>query len=226
MSEEDDRISELSLAPSASHRELPSTERGVRTRSALIDSAREVFESVGYLDARLTDIAKGAGCATGSFYTYFANKEEVFAAVLDVAREEMMHPGMGRVAGSDDPYAVLEISNRAYLAAYRRNAKLMGLMEQVAHIDPEFRKIRNERADAFIRRNARGIADLQSRGVADAGLDPMIAAIALSGMVSRFAYRVFTVGEGRADDKAVDFDEVVSTVTNLWANALKFPARD
>ncbi|MDI9917724.1 TetR/AcrR family transcriptional regulator [Rhodococcus sp. IEGM 1379] len=225
MLDNDSRISALPLAPPALHRDPPSTQRGARTRAALVVAARDVFERAGYLDARLTDIAKEAGCATGSFYTYFANKEEVFAAVLEVAREEMMHPGIGRVAGTDDPYAVLEASNRAYLAAYQRNAKLMGLMEQVAHIDPEFRRIRNERADAFIRRNARGIADLQKRGIVDVSLDPMTASIALSGMVSRFAYNVFTLGEGLMDGRPIDFEDLVVTVTKLWANGLKFPER-
>ena len=135
MLDDESRIAALPVAPPALLRDRPTTERGTRTRAALVAAARKVFERSGYLDARLIDIAKEAGCATGSFYTYFANKEEVFAAVLEVARDDMMHPGMGRVASADDPYAVLEASNRAYLAAYQRNAKLMGLMEQVAHID-------------------------------------------------------------------------------------------
>ncbi len=112
MLDDESRIAALPVAPPALLRDRPTTERGTRTRAALIAAARKVFERSGYLDARLIDIAKEAGCATGSFYTYFANKEEVFAAVLEVARDDMMHPGMGRVA-TDDPYAVLEASNRA-----------------------------------------------------------------------------------------------------------------
>lgn len=206
---------------SAPARQLPATVRGARTRAALIAAARKVFERDGYLDAKLTDITKAAGCATGSFYTYFANKEEIFAAVLDQAQQDMLHPGMGRVADTDNPYAVLEASNRAYLAAYRRNAKLMGLLEQVAQIDPEFRAFRARRADAFIQRNAAGIADLQARGIADAGIDPLLASRALSGMVSRLAYSMFVLGEG-SQEGHVDFETLVSTVTRLWANALGF----
>ena len=71
----------------------PATGRGARTRAALVKAARTVFERSGYLDARLADITQEANCATGSFYTYFANKEEVFAAVLEGAQEDMMHPG-------------------------------------------------------------------------------------------------------------------------------------
>lgn len=200
-------------------RPLPATVRGARTRAALVAAARKVFERDGYLDAKLTDITKAAGCATGSFYTYFANKEEVFAAVLEQAQQDMMHPGMGRVNGTDDPYAVLEASNRAYLEAYRRNAKLMGLLEQVAQIDPKFRTFRTQRADAFVQRNAAGIADLQERGIAGADVDPLLASRALSGMVSRLAYGTFVLEE--AVD--VDFEALVRTVTRLWANALRFP---
>lgn len=200
-------------------RQPPATLRGARTRAALIAAARKVFEREGYLDAKLTDITKAARCATGSFYTYFANKEEIFAAVLEGAQQDMMHPGMGRVSDADDPYALLEASNRAYLEAYRRNAKLMGLLEQVAQVDPEFRKFRTRRADAFIRRNAGGIADLQARGIADPDVDPLLASRALSGMVSRLAYSAFTLDE----TEDVGFDALVSTVTRLWANALRFP---
>lgn len=210
----------VSAAPA---RQLPATVRGARTRAALVAAARKVFERDGYLDVKLTDIAKVAGCATGSFYTYFTNKEEIFAAVLEQAQQDMMHPGMGRVGGTDDPYAALEASNRAYLEAYRRNAKLMGLLEQVAQIDPEFRAFRARRADAFIARNAAGIADLQGRGIAAADVDPLLASRALSGMVSRLAYSIFVGGEV-PDGAGADFETVVHTVTRLWANALQFPS--
>lgn len=202
-------------------RQLPATVRGARTRAALVAAARKVFERDGYLDAKLTDITKAAGCATGSFYTYFANKEEVFAAVLEQAQQDMMHPGMGRVGGTDDPYAVLEASNRAYLEAYRRNAKLMGLLEQVAQVDPKFRTFRTQRADAFVQRNAAGIADLQERGIAGADVDPVLASRALSGMVSRLAYNIFVLEEA-TDSSVTDFEALVTTVTRLWANALQF----
>lgn len=211
-----------SLAPPALLRQPPATVRGARTRAALVAAARAVFERDGYLDTKLADITAAARCATGTFYTYFASREEVFAAVLEDAQRDMMHPGMGRLRDTDDPYAVLEASNRAYLEAYRRNARLMGLLEQVAHIDPEFRNFRRRRADAFIQRNARGIAELQARGVADAGIDPLLASRALSGMVSRLAFGVFVLGDNDDDGRQFDFETLVSGLTRLWANALRF----
>ena len=208
------------MADPALLREPPATERGARTRASLVAAARRVFERVGYLDAHLTHITQEAKCSTGTFYTYFKSKAEIFAAVLEAVQEDMLHPGMGRVPDDGDPYAVLAASNRAYLEAFRRNSKLMALLEQVASIDPTFRELRRRRSEVFVRRNAKGIADLQARGIADPELDPMLASQALSSMVSRVAYSVFASDD---EDKSVDVDHVVATVTRLWANALRLP---
>jgi AcrR family transcriptional regulator len=196
-------------------REPPRTARGARTRAALVTAARTVFERDGYLNARLTDITAEANCSTGSFYTYFTNKEEIFAAVLEQAQEEMLHPHVRQVTDTEDPLAVIEASNRAYLTAYERNAKLMRLLEQVATIDDDVRDLRRRRGAAFAERNARSIRDLQARGLADPDLDPVIAARALSAMVGRMANAVYVLGDH------VEFEELVQTLTRLWANALR-----
>src|SRR5246127_4462301 len=78
-------------------REPPATERGLRTRAALVAAARKEFERLGHLDARLIDITRAAKCSAGTFYTYFSGKEDIFAAVLEVAQEDMLHPGMPHV---------------------------------------------------------------------------------------------------------------------------------
>jgi AcrR family transcriptional regulator len=196
-------------------REPPRTARGARTRAALVTAARTIFERDGYLNARLTDITAQANCSTGSFYTYFTNKEEVFAAVLEAVNEEMLHPHVREVTGDEDPVAIIEASNRAYLESYERNAKLMRLLEQVATIDEDFRKLRLRRAALFAERNARSIRDLQARGLADPELDPELTARALSAMVGRTANAVYVQGE------AADREQLVQTLTRLWANALR-----
>jgi AcrR family transcriptional regulator len=195
----------------------PLTARGQRTRAALVAAARTVFERDGYLNARLTDITAEAKTATGSFYTYFTSKEEIFAAVLAEAQEEMLHPHVRQVVGDEDPIAVIEASNRAYLEAYERNAKLMRLLDQVATIDDDVRELRRRRGLAFAERNARSIRDLQRRGLADPDLDPVLAARALSSMVGRMANSVYVLGDH------VDQDVLVDTLTRLWANALRLP---
>jgi len=174
-----------------------------------------VFERDGFIDARLVDITAEAGVAIGSFYHYFSSKEEIFMALLETVKEEMLHPHVRQVFAGEDPAVVIEASNRVYLSAYQRNFKLMRLLEQVATIDEGVRKFRHESDAAFAERNGRCIRDLQERGLADHSLDPLLAAAALSGMVCRMAYSTYVLG----DDW--DFEELVATITTLWLNALR-----
>lgn len=204
----------MSESETMSSKEPPTTARGVRTRAALVAAARTVFERDGFLASRLTDITAEASCSTGTFYTYFVSKEEIFLAVMEAAQDDMLHPGMPHVEKSDDPVAVIEGSNRAYFEAYQRNAKLMMLQEQVATIDADFRQQRLERGEMFARRNAKGIKRLQDAGLVDAQLDPLMTSRALSGMVGRLAYSSFALG------MEWSVDDLVETSTRLWANAL------
>lgn len=196
-------------------RPAPKSSRGLRTRAALVAAAREVFERDGFLDARTSDIAKAAGVASGSFYTYFDGKDEIFAEVVRQLREEMLHPHVRERTGVDDPRELIAAANAEYLRSYRRHARLMAVLEQVSQVDESFRALRYERGSALIERNAAMIAELQRLGRADAELDARATALSLSAMVSRTAYLVFVGGE------PVPFDTLVETVNRLWFNALR-----
>ncbi|MFF1355059.1 TetR/AcrR family transcriptional regulator [Streptomyces sp. NPDC058297] len=198
----------------------PRSARGLRTRNALITAAREVFERDGYLDARITDISKAAHVASGSFYTYFNSKEEIFQALVEQVQEEMLHPHLRERTGITDTRQLIDASNREYLRAYKKNARLMGLFEQVAQVDEKFMALRIERGNAFARRNAKLISALQASGEADTSLDPLITAHALSVMVSRMAYMVFVRGE------RIPFERLVTTLNKIWENGLQLTPSD
>jgi AcrR family transcriptional regulator len=191
-----------------------------RNRRALLAAARRVFERDGFVMARITDIAEEAGLAHGSFYSHFQGKEDALAAVLAEVGEEMLHPGPPLADFPDtDPVAVIHAANIAYLEAYRRNARLMALLEQVATVDERFATVRRERSEAFLARNARAIRRLQRAGLGDTALDPGLASLALSAMVSRSAYAAFAVGR-----PSVSVEQLAETLTRLWVNALGIPA--
>lgn len=203
------------LADASASRD-PVTARGERTRAALIAAARRVFEKRGYLDTKLSDITSAARCSTGTFYTYFVDKSDILQAVLEEVQDDMLHPQMPElVDGSVRGH--IEAGNRAYLRSYRRNAKMMKLLDQVAAIDPHFREVRRRRSDAFVQRNAQAIVALQRAGMADPDLDPLVSSKALSAMVSRVAFHVFCYEE------EIDFEVLVQTCTGLWVNALRLP---
>ncbi|HWC39043.1 MAG TPA: TetR/AcrR family transcriptional regulator [Acidimicrobiales bacterium] len=70
------------MEPMAAEKWTPERRREL-TRSALVDSAAELFAERGFHAASLDDIAERAGFTRGAIYSNFENKEELFFAVLE-----------------------------------------------------------------------------------------------------------------------------------------------
>src|SRR5258708_39826995 len=80
--------------PATSVGGAPAQERKLRTQGKktlrkLLDAAMIVFEKRGYHAARVDDIVKVAKTSHGPFYLYFANKEDLFRALLADVSDEM-----------------------------------------------------------------------------------------------------------------------------------------
>lgn len=63
--------------------------QGRQTLGKLLDAAIEVFDRRGYHAARVDDIVKVAKASHGTFYLYFASKEDLFGALLADVTDEM-----------------------------------------------------------------------------------------------------------------------------------------
>lgn len=143
---------------------LPVSSRGRATRERLVRAAREVFEEVGFVDARITHITKTAKVAYGSFYTHFSSKEEIFYEVASRLFEEMFAPDDTTFEG-DTPRSRLDHANRVYWERYQQRARMMAIVEQVATIDPDFRDLRQQHRKQTTDRTARSIQHWQEQGL-------------------------------------------------------------
>lgn len=196
----------------------PLTPRGLKTRGALIAAARVIFERDDFINARITDISEEAGVAHGTFYTYFDSKEEIFRAVIGALQDELSGDRTVEEADRLTATTVYEAAlraNRRYLATWQSHTKLMKLWEQVAILDDAVADMLRESRMDFVDRSERALRDLRDAGHIDPELNPRVAAFALTGMVSRFAYVWFMQGED------FDFDEVSEQLTRMWMNALR-----
>src|SRR5881394_1049830 len=52
-------------------------------RCQIIEGARRVFLAQGFDAASMGEIARAAGVSKGTLYVYFANKEELFEAIVE-----------------------------------------------------------------------------------------------------------------------------------------------
>jgi AcrR family transcriptional regulator len=59
-------------------------------RAALLKAARTVFAEMGYGAAGVRDIVRRTDLASGTFYNYFKDKDEIFAAVVHEMTVELM----------------------------------------------------------------------------------------------------------------------------------------
>ena len=192
----------------------PTTARGRRTRAALLSAARDVFEDVGFRDARISDIAAHAGTSYGVFYHYFDSKESVLDELFTVVTGEMYNASQARTGATDDPLNKIRVANRQFLAVYARNARLIAVVEELALRDPRFRELKLRIREPFLRRNEAGIRRLQEARLADPALSASLAASMLGGMIEHFTMMWFVHGIEYEEDSAVE------TLTRLWAQAI------
>ena len=59
-------------------------------RAALLKAARSVFAEIGYNAAGVRDIVRRTDLASGTFYNYFKDKEEIFSAVIAEMSGELL----------------------------------------------------------------------------------------------------------------------------------------
>jgi AcrR family transcriptional regulator len=194
----------------------PRSAKGRRTRARLLEAGKAVFERDGFLQARITDIAAEAQVSHGSFYHYFDSKESLFREIAEqvevrlVSMDDVPH-GVDRDSG---PVDRIRAANRSYLMAYKKEAKIMRVIEEVSRYDETVRTVRARRDDYLAARLESAMQRLQAEGLADPRIDTRYAATALGGMVAKFAEMMFVGGS------VFDPETAVEQLTLLWANAL------
>jgi len=192
--------------------------KGEATRARLLRAAKETFEEDGFLDARISDISERAGLSHGSFYTYFDSKEEVFREIALEVEEGLSAPLSDVILSQGSlttPHDRIREAVRRHLEAYQREAKIMGVIEQVSRHDELLRATRLEWRERTQRLVAESISQLQRHGLCDLRLDPVIASAVLGAMTERFPE--MWLSEGLLDCR---FNDGVEQLTIMVLNAL------
>ncbi|GAB3020587.1 TetR family transcriptional regulator [Nocardioides flavus (ex Wang et al. 2016)] len=105
------------------------TNRGVRTRTALLEAAEAVFAEHGYHDASIVKITEAAKVAQGTFYLYFESKQQVFDELVRDLNRRVRH-------------AMRERSDQGSTRAERERLGFRGYFEFVAEHPALYRIIR------------------------------------------------------------------------------------
>ncbi|UOZ03481.1 TetR/AcrR family transcriptional regulator [Amycolatopsis sp. WQ 127309] len=99
----------------------------VRTRKALLEAAATVFADIGE-EATVAQIAARAGIAKGTVFRHFPTKDELLAAIVADAVDELV-AAADRVAARDDADAALLEFMRVGAGTYARNRALVQVLD-------------------------------------------------------------------------------------------------
>jgi AcrR family transcriptional regulator len=96
--------------------------QGKRTMAKLLDAGMQVLAERGYHAARVDDVVRLAKVSHGTFYLYFANKEDLFRALAVQCADEMTELAsmLGPVTDDADGAAELHRWLIEFIGTYRK----------------------------------------------------------------------------------------------------------
>jgi AcrR family transcriptional regulator len=158
--------------------------RGERTRQQLLDAGSAVLPTRGYHDTRVDDIVAEAEVSHGTFYRYFANKDDFFRVLAEAASTRMIElvDRLDLSAPPEELRAWLE----AWFDAYEADGGVISTWQEM-RASPELNAFSQRVGGAVFTRLERAL-DQRDFG------QPLVAASTLLALIERGPYNVFTLG--------------------------------
>lgn len=123
-----------------------------QTRREIITAAQELFQKYGIDKTTMDDIAEAVGKGKSSLYYYYKSKEEVFYAVVNKEKDEIMHSIGAAIKDIDSASDQFKVFFLAHFTQVRKKLNLYSVIikeNAKKHIDL-FYKIQKESLDSQI----------------------------------------------------------------------------
>ncbi|MGE5591542.1 MAG: TetR/AcrR family transcriptional regulator [Bacillota bacterium] len=170
--------------PEAESRKAPGS-KGEVTRQRLLAAAEEVFGTLQYHGASVSEITRRAGVAQGTFYLYFPSKQAIHRELVQHLSHSMRAHIAQSVAGLDHRLDVEREGLRAFLAFVRAHRYLYRIVRESEFVDEElYRWFYRHLAEGYGEGLKRAVAARQVRN-----LDPETMAYCLMGVADFIGMR-------------------------------------
>jgi AcrR family transcriptional regulator len=174
--------------------------QGRKTMRKLSDAGMRVFAERGYHQSRVDDIVRAARTSHGTFYLYFANKEDLLRALaVECAQEmEQLAQSIGPIDATPAGYAALREFLDDFVTTYRRYGVVIRAWMEDQVSDRELDRL----GVAAFTHIAEALA--ASLAASDGGAADPAAAAALMAMLERFSYALASRDLGLDDTATLD----------------------
>ncbi|MBV8789925.1 MAG: TetR/AcrR family transcriptional regulator [Mycobacterium sp.] len=194
------------------------TPKGRQTRAAIEQAARKLFAERGFHGTTLADITSAAGKSPAVFYRYFADKEDLLAALAESFLHDVVTPsGLSlHLPDSPDEEAFFTSVVTGYWNIFKQNIGIMIAVAQLAATQQRFAVVQNE-----FRRFGMDIVAASVRRAQEQGhgteLNPEHTAAAIALLFENFT-TVF-VGPSGLGLEISDAD-AISILSTIWKKTL------
>ena len=132
-------------------------------KEQILRAAAEVFERNGLANTKISDLAEAAGISQGLLYRYFANKEEVFAELMEWATHRAIRQAQDALDRSGTPWEKLSWLTEQFLQDIVQNSMYYQLLAQSLALSGRVREI-IERLEALAKALRQLIIEGQASG--------------------------------------------------------------
>jgi AcrR family transcriptional regulator len=197
------------------------TAKGRQTRAAIEQAARKLFAERGFHGTTLADITSAAGKSPAVFYRYFADKEDLLAALAESFLHDVVTPsGLSlHLPDSPDDDAFFTSVVTGYWNMFKQNIGIMIAMAQLAATQQRFALVQNEFRRLGMDIVAASVRRAQEQGYG-AELNPEHVAAAIALLFENFT-TVFVgrSGPGRLGLEMSD-EDAIATLSTVWKKTL------
>ena len=166
--------------------------KGVETRQRLLEAAEEVFGDLGYVDASIVKITEAAGVGQGTFYLYFASKQEIFDELVRDLNRRVRH-AMKEASSQGTTRLESELLGfGAYFRFTTEHPALYRIIRQAEFVSPAMLRYHYDKlAEGYVE----GLREAMERGEVGA-IDPEVTAYALMAAGELLGMRWILWGDG------------------------------
>src|ERR1700730_2123846 len=195
------------------------TTKGRQTRAAIEQAARKLFAERGFHGTTLADITSAAGKSAAVFYRYYADKEDLLAALAESFLRDVVTPSglslhLPDFPADDDAFFASVVTG--YWNMFKQNIGIMIAVAQLAATQPRFAAVQNEFRRFGVDIVAASVRRAQEQGYGGE-LNPEHTAAAIALLFENFTtVFVGTSGLGFAISDA----DAINTLSRIWKKTL------
>jgi AcrR family transcriptional regulator len=198
------------------------TAKGRQTRAAIEQAARKLFAERGFHGTTLADITSAAGKSAAVFYRYFADKEDLLAALAESFLHDVVTPSglsLHLPDSPDDDDAFFTSVVTGYWNMFKQNIGIMIAVAQLAATQQRFAAVQNEFRRFGMDIVAASVRRAQQHGYAS-DLNPEHIAAAIALLFENFTTVFVTPSGAGSLGVEISDEDAIATLSTVWKKTL------